>query len=168
MTAAFLASLTLSSCGSGGLCGEGPGIDNMLASVERWVRVVSSPETADAEGTVETSFEVVPVEGERDEGSPRVETIAVHTSFLPGIEQGLDDQDDVFLALTSKGLEREMVSYVVVRGADGSHHFVGECVSGGEELLRQRLNGRYEAAIDAVIGLTDRQRIQALLRSGST
>jgi hypothetical protein len=67
--------------------------------------------------------------------------------------------------LASKGLEREMVSYVIVRGADGSHHVVGECLADGEELLRQRLDGSYDAAIGAVIGVTDRRQIQTLLSS---
>ena len=165
VTAALLASLTLCGCGGFGSCGDGPGIDNTLASVERWVRVVSSPKATEAEGTVEMNFEVVPVDAERDEGSRRVETIAVHASFLPGVEQGLDEHDDVFLALASTGLEREMVGCVVVRDADGNHHLVGDCMSSGEEGLRQRLKGRYDGTLNSVIGLTDRQRIKALLRS---
>jgi hypothetical protein len=161
-TAAFLA-LTLRSCGGGGSCGNGPGIDNTVASAERWVRVLSSPEAVDAEGTVDVDFEVAPVEGGLHEGSPASETLAVHSSFLPGIEQGLSEQDHVYLALASTGLEREMVIYVVVRGADGSHRFPGSCMSEGEELLRQRLGDKYDERLDSVIGSTDRDRILALL-----
>ena len=51
------------------------------------------------------------------EGSPRTETVAVVSSFLPGIEDGLAAQNDVFLTFSSEGLEREMVAYVIVRAA---------------------------------------------------
>jgi hypothetical protein len=163
LTASLLTSLALSDCGRS--CGESVGIDSLLASAQRWVRVLSSPEVPDADGTVEMSFEVVPVATGGEEGSPRAETIAVHPSFLPGIKECLESHEDVFLALASKGLEREMVSYVIVRGADGSHHVVGECLADGEELLRQRLDGSYDAAIGAVIGVTDRRQIQTLLSS---
>jgi len=91
------------------------------------------------------------------------ETIAVHSSFLPSIERGLSGQDHVYLALASKGLEREMVIYVVVRGADGNHRFPGDCMSDEEELLRQRLGDKYDERLDSVIGSTDRDRILRLL-----
>jgi hypothetical protein len=160
---ATLLALTLPSCGDGGSCGDGPGIDNTVASAERWVRVLSSPEAVDAEGTVDVDFEVAPVEGGLLEGSPEGETIAVHSSFLPGIEPGLSGQDHVYLALASKGLEREVVIYVVVRGADGNHRFPGDCMSDGEELLRQRLGDKYDERLDSLIGSTDRDRILRLL-----
>jgi hypothetical protein len=55
------------------------------------------------------------------------------------------------------------VAYVIVRGAGNSHHFPGECWQSDEEFLRERLDGRYDATIDAVIGLTDRHRITEIL-----
>jgi hypothetical protein len=140
----------------------GPGVDNTLASAERWLRVLSMPESATGEGTPDVDVQVVPVDAAQSEGTPRTETIAIHSSFLPGIEDGLAAQDDVFLALASRGLEQETVAYVV-RDADGSHHFAGECAQSDEEFPRERLDGRYDAAIDAVIGMTHRHRIKVIL-----
>ena len=160
---ALLAVIAVPGCGPGTCAGDGSGVDNALASAERWVRVLSIPEGATGEGTVEVDFQVVPVDVAHREGSPRRETVAVPSSFLSGVEDDLAAQDDVFLALASKGLEREMVAYVIVRGADGSHQFVGECSQADEEFLRERLGGRYDATIDAVIGMTDRDRIKRML-----
>jgi hypothetical protein len=125
-------------------------------------RVVHA-EVVTREGTQNVDFQVVPVDEAHREGSPRTETVAVHSSFLLGIEDGLAAQDDVFLALASRGLEREMVAYVVVRGAGDSHHFPGECAQRDEEFLRDRLDSRYDATIDAVIGMTDRHRIMEIV-----
>jgi hypothetical protein len=55
------------------------------------------------------------------------------------------------------------VAYVIVRGAGNSHHFPGECWQSDEEFLRERLDGRNDATIDAVIGITDRHRINEIL-----
>ena len=141
-------------------------MDNTLASAERWLRVLSMPEGAIREGTENVDFDVVPVDADQREGSPLTATVAVHPSFLPGIEDGLAAQDDVFLALASNGLEREGVAYVIVRGADGSHHLAGgECAHGDEEFLRSRLDGSYDATLDAVIGMTDRHGIERILAS---
>lgn len=144
-------------------CGEGPGVVNTLASAERWLRVLSTPESATGEDTQDVTFQAVPVDATQSEGPPRTETIAVHSSFLPGIEDGLATHHDVFLALASRGLEREMVSYVVVRGDDDSHHLLGECGQSQEDFLRKRLDGKYDVTIDAVIGVTDRQDIEKIL-----
>jgi hypothetical protein len=138
-------------------------MDGALASAERWVRVLSVSGGATGADTQGVNFRVVPVDVAQREGPPRTETVAVHSSFLPGIEEGLAAQDDVFLALASKGLEREMVAYVIVRGAGDSHHFPGECWQSFEDFLRERLDGRYDPTIDAVIGMTDRHRIEETL-----
>lgn len=163
LAVALLAVVVIPGCGTGTCAGDGPGVDNTLASAKSWVRVLSMPEGATGEGTRDVDFQVVPVDVAHREGSPRTETLAVPSSFLPGIEDALAAQDDVFLALASTGLEREMVAYVIVRGTDGSHQFVGECAQGDEEFLRGRLDGRYDATIDAVIGMTDRDHIKRTL-----
>jgi hypothetical protein len=67
-----------------------------------------------------------------------------------------------FCTLHDSGSGAE-VYFVIVRGADGSHHFVGECAAGGENLFRERFSGTYDATIDSIIGLTDRARISHIL-----
>jgi hypothetical protein len=106
--------------------------------------------------------DVVPVGDAGVEGAARVETIAVHTSFVPAIEHGFEDLADVFLALDVRRAKPSQVSYVVVRDSKGSYHLPGECLSEGEALLRQRLNGQFDATIEAVIGLTERRQILEL------
>jgi hypothetical protein len=163
LAVALLMVTVVPDCGTGTCDADGPGVDGTLASTERWVRVLSLPEGATGADTEGVDFQVVPVDAAQREGSPRTETVAVHPSFLPGIEDGLAARDDVFLALASHGLEREGVAYVIVRGADGSRHFAGECAQGDEEFLRERFDGRYDATIDAVIGTTDSRRIKEIL-----
>ena len=79
----------------------------------------------DVEGTVTMDIETAPIDESHSVGSPRIEHIAVHSSFLPGIVDGMNRDADVFLAFSSKGLEREMVSYVIVREPTGGHHLAG-------------------------------------------
>jgi hypothetical protein len=167
IAATFLAVLILPSCSGG--CGEGPGADNIVAYVERWVRVLSSPGGEGGEGgegTIQIELDVVPVHEGGLEGTPRLEQVAMHSSFLPGIQDAMDDGDHVFLAFMSEGLERELVSYGVARSADGGHRFVGGCMEEGEELLRDRLGSDYDATIEQVIGSTGPDRILRLLRVG--
>jgi hypothetical protein len=163
LAVALLMILVVPGCGTGTCNADGPGVDKTLASAERWLRVLSMPESQTGEETQDVTFQVVLVDSTQSEGSPRTEMIAVHSSFLPGIEEGLAARDDVFLALASKGLEQEMVAYMIVRDADGSHHFAGECAQSHEQFLRERLDGRYDATIDSVIGVTDRHRIKEIL-----
>lgn len=151
----LLAGALLAGCGEG-TCGSGPGVDGGMASAERWVRVLSVPAMV-GEGTIEVPLQVVAVDQAHDEGPPRTERVGVHASFMASIEEGLAHHDDVFLALASTGLERELVSYVVVRGSDGSHRLEGICQ--GESFLRARLGDGYDAAIDAVIGQRHPARI---------
>jgi hypothetical protein len=106
LVVSFLVVMVVPGCGTDP-CGEGPGVDGALASAERWVRVLSVSGGATGADTQGVNFGVVPVDVAHREGPPRTETVAVHSSFLPGIEEGLAAQDDVFLALASKGLERK-------------------------------------------------------------
>jgi hypothetical protein len=146
-------------------CGEGPGFDNNLASARRWILVVSSPTPPAGEGTVHVAMRVAGVDATGAVGAPHDEAIAVHSTYLPGIDAGLSNESDVFLAMSWRNPSNAQVSSVVLRDAEGSHHFVGLCAAGGEELLRRRLGDRYDATIEALIGLTGRQRILALLEA---
>jgi hypothetical protein len=160
--AAFSAVLILASCSGG--CGEGPGIDNMVASAERRLRITAPTTTfPHGDGTTEVDFEVSEVLGRFRQGPPHRETVAIHSSFVPGTEEALDDEGSVFLALSSSGLEREMVSFVIVRTDEGDHHFLGECPAEGEALLRARLGDAYDRTIERVIGATNERRILRLL-----
>jgi hypothetical protein len=163
-TVACLAVLVLPSCSS---CGDdGPGVDNMVATAERWLRVLSSPGRREGEGTIVTELDVVPVNDDGAEGRPRLERIAVHSSFLDGIREAMGDGDAVYLAMSSEGLVREMVSYVIARRANGEHRFLGECVAEGEILLRDRLGSGYDRTMEKVIGSTDADRILSSLEAG--
>lgn len=144
-------------------CSEGPGFDNALASVERWVRVISLAETPSGDGTVKVAFRVVDVANATTEGPPHPEAIAVHETFLPDIRDGLESDDDVYLMIASSDFVRPMVSTVMVRDTGGSHHFVGYCAFEGEQLLRQRLGDHYDAVLETLIGLTSRRDILSLL-----
>lgn len=94
---------------------------------------------------------------------PATEAVAIHSSFLPGAEDALEDGDRVFLALASEGLEREMVAYVLIRHADGSYDFAGDCAAFTMSFLQGALGGRQDEVLDRIVGLTDRSRIQAIL-----
>ena len=158
---ACLAILVPPGCSS---CGDdGPGVDNMVATVERWLRVLSSAGPLEGEGTIVTEFDVVPINADGAEGRPHLERIAVHSSFLDGIDEATGEGDAVFLAMSSEGLVREMVSYVIARTAKGQHRFLGECVAEGEILLRDRLGNGYNTAMEQVIGSTDADEILSLL-----
>jgi hypothetical protein len=137
----------------------------MVASAERWVRVLSSPGSLEGEGTIVTDLDVVPVDAGGSEGRPRLESIAMHGSFLPGIHPAMGEGDAVLLALASEGLEREMVSYAIARTADGEHRFLGKCVAVGETLLRDRLGSGYDTAMEKVTGSTDADQILSLLEN---
>jgi hypothetical protein len=159
----LVASITVG-CGTGTGCSDGPGMDNVVAGVTRWVRAMSVPESVDGQAILQASVLRVPVAADKSEGSPRVELITIHSSFLPGIRDGLAGNKAVFLAFTGTDSgSGAQVYYVIVRGADGSHHFVGECAAGGEQLFRDRFDRNYDATIDSIIGLTDRARISHIL-----
>jgi len=160
-TVACLAVLVPPGCSS---CGDdGPGVDNMVATAERWLRVLSSPGPLGGEGTIVTELDVVPVNAGGAEGRPRLERIAVHSSFLEGIHEAMGEGDAVFLAMSSEGLVREMVSYVIARTANGQHRFLGECVAEGEISLHDRLGNGYNTTMEKVIGSTDADEIPSLL-----
>jgi hypothetical protein len=162
-TVACLAVVVLPSCSD---CGnDGPGVDNMVATAERWVRVLSSPGRREGEGTIVAELDVVPVSADGAEGRPRLERIAVHSWFLDGIDDAMGAGDAVFFAMSSEGLEREMVSYVIARTANGEHRFLGDCVAEGEVLLRDRLGSGYDSTMEKVIGSTDADRILSLLEA---
>jgi hypothetical protein len=150
------------SCSS---CGDtdGPGFDNMVASAERWLRVATPATLPDGDGTLNADLEVSGIREDRSEGPRHRETIAVHSWFASGIEDALADGDSVYLALSSTGLDREMVSYAIARDSDGDHRFIGRCLGEGQALLRSRLGSAYDARMEEVIGSTDPETILSLL-----
>jgi hypothetical protein len=153
--------------GSGTSCGDvdGPGVDDMLASAERWLHVLTWDDVETSGGTDPIELEVASVAPDRSEDGPRYEPVWVHGSFLPGIEEAIDRGDAVYLAMASEGLVREMVSYVLAVTAGGDHRLLGGCVAEGEALVRDRLGDRYDAVMAQVIGSTDRDRILRLLEA---
>jgi hypothetical protein len=116
-------------------------MNNGMALAESWLRVSALDRVTIGSGTARVSMRVAPVYVSRTVGAEREEAIAIHGSFLPGIHDALTVGADVYLAMASKGLEERQVAYVIVRGADGSHHFPGECENRQEDGLRTALGG---------------------------
>ena len=76
--------------------------------------------------------------------------------MLPGIDWALRSGGRSFLALGSKGLDRELVLFTVVRHPDGSHFFAGHCqFEGLTRPLKHQLGARYDSVMRKVIGETD-------------
>jgi hypothetical protein len=138
---------------------DGPGVDNTLATAERWLHVLSWRDMGVSEGTDKIELDLAPVRPDGLDGRPQVESISLHRSFMPSIEDAIGEGDAVYLAMASHGLEREMVSFVVAVTAEGDHRLLGECAGEGEALLRERLEGRYDDVMSSVIGSTGRRRI---------
>ena len=115
------------------------------------------------DGTLDADFEVIEVRTDRSEGPRRGETIAVHLWFIAGLEEALAEGDSVHLALSSTGLEREMVSYVIARDSDGDHRLVGRCMSEGESAAPGSARRAYNARMAEVIGSTDAEATLSLL-----
>lgn len=160
-------------CGEDGP-GEGPGAVENLAVAERWLEVRSVTEemrqfeTNEAfENVLEGATQVLelhvsdPKEGSTDQAeATRVESVAIHTSYIAGIDSTLDGGGRVFLALASKGLIREMVAFTLVRPLKSGSYFAGLCQY--ESLtrpLQTLLGDRYEDALTSIIGVTDRDAI---------
>lgn len=160
--------MLLPGCGGTEECGEGPGIDNALATAERWVRLVAMPQVENEDRTIEVPLRVIPVDSQGSEGPEVAETIAIHGAFFPGIQEGMTNEEYIYLAMASRGLEREMVSFVLIRESNGEHQIVGgECLEAGEQLLRDRLGDDYNSVFEDLIGMTGRERILALLQGPS-
>jgi hypothetical protein len=163
----LLLGLALPALGSCTSCGDvdGPGVDNMLATAERWLHVLTWDDVGTSDGTDPFELEVASVAPERSEGRPRVEPVWIHGSFLPGIEEAIEGGDAVYLAMASESLVREVVPYVLAVTPEGDHRLPGECVAEGEALVRDRLGGRYDDVMAQVIGNTDRDRILLVLEA---
>jgi hypothetical protein len=141
-----------------------------LASVERWLEVRStSPELVDPSiqlggrtVTVDLDLEPFVASAEGRTGARETVPIAIHSSMLPGIDWALRSGGRALLALGSRGLERELVLYTLVRHPNGSHFFAGHCqFQSLTSPLKHLLGARYDSVINRVIGKTDPQRILA-------
>lgn len=147
--------------------GEDPGPVNAIAIVERWLEVHSvsdemrALETAEAFEDVLTATQVLQLDvSEPPDGDIGVQPIAIHSSYIPGIDATLDDGGRVFLGLGSEGLEREMVVFALARPPGTASYFAGACQF--ESLtrpLRERLGDGYESALTSIIGVTDHDEI---------
>jgi hypothetical protein len=93
-------------------------------------------------------------------GARETVAVAIHNSMLPGIEWALRSGGRAFLALGSKGLDRELVLFTVVRHPNGSHFFAGHCaLEGLTRPLKDQLGARYDSVMRKTIGETDPTKI---------
>jgi hypothetical protein len=151
--------------------GDGPGSVNVVADVERWLEVRSpSPALSDRDlldgrksVTIELDVESIDGEGART-GRRATSSIFIGNDTMAGIAWALRHGHRAFLAMTSTGLERETVFYVLVRHVDGSFFFVGNCAYDlFTSLFQRRLGSEYTAAMADIVGETDRATILRLL-----
>jgi hypothetical protein len=143
-----------------------------LGIAERWVEIdsipsaVSVPATASEGRTVAIGLAVKEYDPATDTfpGNAAKVPIAIHTSMLPGAAWAISEGGRVFVALASKGFEREMVAYTLVKPAAGSYFFAGECqFQSLTAPLRQSLGSRYDSFMESIIGVTDAKEIVALV-----
>lgn len=168
LAASLVLMLSLPACSIGtGNCGERFITDVGLLTAERWVMVQpSSGVPQDASDTTEVlRLDVTSVEpGARSVGTPRQEEIAIHGSFIPQVHDPLAGGDEVFLALVSADLEREMVSYVVFRHPDGSHDFAQACwMQDLHDRIRSDFRDDADRMLDQLIGTTGAKRTAHLV-----
>lgn len=124
------------------------------------MRVVSLLSAPGGDGTLEVGADIASVDPGPEEEPPVRGTITLHQEALDEVEAGLRDGDQVYLAMASEGLEREMVAYVIVLHSDGTASLGGdECIEEGQASLRERLGDDHDAVITSVIGLRDREQI---------
>jgi hypothetical protein len=143
----------------------------MLAMSERWLEVVGVPEETPVPGapegtTIEVPLQVVPFDPSADgfTGKPVIETIAIHSSFLPGIEWAIGSGGKAYVSIASEQFVREMVAVTMIDPVDGPFFFAGLCqYDGMTEGLLTRLGPRYDRVLSKVLGRTDREGILALL-----
>jgi hypothetical protein len=141
-----------------------------LASAERWVEVVSrsaefsDPELISKKTTSVIDMQVAQITGLNRARASAGESIAIDTSFLPGLDWALSSGGRAFLALGSTGLDREMVLYVLVRTAQGGHLFAGACAYPFLTLpIRTLLGDRNDPVLDRLVGMVGTQSIERLL-----
>ena len=138
---------------------------SVVASAERWLQVEPPfPDTPDTDGTAVLEVSVREVGPGGAVGGASNEQIAIHGSFVGDIQDALDDGSRVFLAMSSEGLDREQVSFVIARTTDGRHSFLGGCAWAPDAAgLREGLGARYEATMHRIVGLTDQDAIYRIL-----
>lgn len=150
---------------------DGPGLDlGPLTDVDRWVEVVApAPEFTDEEligtgGGAVVRVRVAPVRSVTDVGRPRLRRIDFQVSEFPGIAWALSTGGRPFLALVEPVEGPPIVSYVLIRTAEGGHFFAGD---GAYPVLthpaRWRFGDRYDEVLDRLIGLTHPRAIERLL-----
>lgn len=155
--------------------GEGPGPVNAIAVVERWLEVHSvtdemrALETDEAFEAVPTATKVLQLEvSELPDGYIAREPVAIHSSYIPGIDATLDAGGRVFLGLASEGLERETTAFALARPTESPSYFAGICqFEALTQPLRESLGDEYETALTSIIGITDPNEIAETLTKPS-
>jgi hypothetical protein len=145
-----------------------------MDSAERWLELRgSTPDLVRAagsppEGTVVLQLDVQPFDRDGRTGARQLEPVAVGGSFAEGLDWAVRAHARAFIALASRGLERELVSYVVIRHPDGTYFFAGECSFRLlTEQLRTRFGPRSDRIFGRLIGMTNRFRIYRLVTTAS-
>jgi hypothetical protein len=143
--------------------------EGIIALAERWLEVEEPvPDgpgiMSDGSGnkTVELSVRHLGTDGEAS-SAVIVEDIAIHDTLLRQIPPALDERSRVFLALTSEGLVRESVAYLLARHIDGTHAFLTGCAIDLTSEARALLGSRYEVAMRRIIGLSGPEAIYRVL-----
>jgi len=142
------------------------GPEGTLVTAERWLHLaggsadLAAAARSSEEGTLELRLRVQDVPAD----PPRVERVAVFSSFVEGLDWAVRSGADAFLALAHTGLERELTSYIVIRHPDGAYFFTGDCAYDNlTAYFRRAFGAGYDAAIGHLVGLTGRARIDRFL-----
>ncbi len=177
----ILIALLASSCSNSdpavrlGACTTGGSIDiapplTYLASAERWLEVVApskdftDPTLIARNTTVTLTIQAAMLDGSPTPGPATKQFLAIHTSFLPGINWALSSGGHAFLALTVKNLDTQTVLYVLIPASDGTHFFAGNCeYSTLTKPIRALLGAHTDQTLDKLPGIVGTEQIDALL-----
>jgi hypothetical protein len=177
----ILIALLASSCSNNdpavrlGACTTGGSIDiapplTFLASAERWFEVVApskdftDPTLTARSTTVTLTMQVAQLDGSATPGPATNQFMAIHTSFLPGINWALSSGGHALLALAVKNLDTETVLYVLIRKSDGTHFFAGNCeYKALTKPVRELLGAQTDQTLDKLPGIVGTEQIDALL-----
>ncbi len=146
------------------------GAANALATAESWLRVTALPPSPAPSNP--DSYPAVVLEAETPVGNgwstPESRSVNVLPSMVTGIAWGLAHDSGVYLALSSTGLEQELVAYTLIRPSDQASFFAGDFqnLTLTQPLIAE-LGDEYESALDDVIGLTDPAEILRVLADHS-
>jgi hypothetical protein len=153
-----------------GACADPPGetsgsVSQFLAGVSGWIPIIDSDAVVEATRAPSGERWTFPAVIRRPDGL--LETVRIHASFWPGIDWGLANKANVWLAMADASVGADLVAYVVVVASDGSVFFPGEC---SETLIRQPMiqsfGSEYSDLARAMAGKTPSE-IDTLLQVSS-